>query len=146
MNFESLLAQGRLRPHRSNKDEIQEMLRLVDRDLGDAEVQGLSLDRRFLIAYEAGLNLVTIALYCSGYETHGQGHHWTTFQVLPHLMGSEYREFAEYMDLCRTKRNIGTYGRGGQISESEVDELLKEVLNFKSVIVDWLKANHPELI
>lgn len=71
MNFESLLAQGRLRPHRSNKDEIQEMLHLVDRDLGDAEVQGLSLDRRFLIAYEAGLNLAMIALYCSGYETHG---------------------------------------------------------------------------
>lgn len=144
MNFESLLAQGRLRSHRTNKDEIQEMLRLVDRDLGDAEVQGLSLDRRFLIAYEAGLNLATIPLYCSGHETHGQGHHWITFQVLPHLMGSEYRDFAEYMDLCRTKRNIGTYDRGGQIAETEVEELLEEVLNFKSVIGDWLKANYPE--
>ena len=70
MNFESLLAQGRLRSHRTNKDKIQEMLHLADRDLGDAEVKGLSLDRRFLIAYEAGLNLATIPPISSPHDDH----------------------------------------------------------------------------
>jgi len=38
------------------------MFKLVERDLADAAVEGLSTDRRFLIAYEAVLNLATIVL------------------------------------------------------------------------------------
>ena len=84
------------------------MIQLAARDLADAAVEGISTDRRFLIAYEAALNLATIALYCTGYETHGQGHHWATFQALPAIMGTEYREQAAYFDSCRTKRNVST--------------------------------------
>ncbi|MCJ7567389.1 MAG: hypothetical protein MUO58_07600 [Anaerolineales bacterium] len=53
---------------------------------------------------------------------------------------------AQYFDQCRTKRNVGTYDRGGQISQSEVDELLVEVVSFQEVVVDWLKVNHSDLI
>ena len=146
MNLERLLAQGRLRPHSTTKEEIQEMLRIAMRDLEDAVVQGLSSDRRFFIAYEAALTLATIPLYCSGYETHGRGHHWMTFLLFPEVMSSEIRELADYFDLCRTKRNIGTYDRGGQISQSEAEELITEVKQFQSTIEDWLRINHPEFI
>ena len=61
-------------------------------------------------------------------------------------MGSKLRDLAEYFDLCRTKRNIGTYDRGGQISGTEVEELLEEVLTFKDMCENWLQANFPELI
>lgn len=50
MNFESLQAQGRLRPHKTSQEEIQQMLRIAERDLEDAAVTDLSSDRRFLIA------------------------------------------------------------------------------------------------
>jgi hypothetical protein len=145
MNLESLLAQGRLRPHSTIKAEIQEMLRIAMRDLEDAVVQGLSLDRRFFIAYEAALTLATIPLYCSGYETHGQGHHWITFLVLPEVMGSDTHELAVYFEHCRTKRNIGTYDRGGQISQNEAEELIAEVKQFQFMIEEWLRINHPDL-
>ena len=131
---------------KTTKDEIQNMFRLIERDLRDAAVSSLSADRRFMIAYEAGLNLATIPLYCSGYETHGQGHHWITFLLLPRFMGSKLRDLAEYFDLCRTKRNIGTYDRGGQISKTEAKELLEEVLTFKTMCENWLQVNHPEQI
>ena len=124
MNLERLLAQGRLRPHSTAKEEIQEMLRIAMRDLEDALVPGLSSDRRFFIAYEAALALATIPLYCHGYETHGRGHHWMTFLLLPEVMSSDTRELAEYFELCRTKRNVGTYDRGGQISQSEAEECI----------------------
>lgn len=146
MNFKSLLAQGRLRPHSTNKEEIQEMLRIAMRDLDDASVQGLSADRRFLIAYDASLTLATIPLHCSGYETHGAGHHWMTFQVLPYVMGADLQELSEYFELCRTKRNVGTYDRGGQISEAEAEELITEVKSFKTLVEAWLRAHHPEYI
>ena len=146
MNFKSLQAQGRLRPHKTSQEEIRQMLRITERDMEDAAVTGLSSDRRFMIAYDAALTLATIPLYCSGYETHGAGHHWMTFLVLRDVMGSEYLELAEYFELCRTKRNVGTYDRGGQISQSEVEELITEVTNFKTMVENWLRANHPELI
>jgi len=146
MNFRKWLAEERLRSHRTSKEEIQGLLEIAKRDLNDASVQDLSTDRRFLIAYEGALTLATIPLYCAGYETYGRGHHWMTFSILPDVMGEKYSDLADYFDQCRTKRNVGTYDRGGQISESEVDELLAEVKSFYEDVIDWLKRNHTNLI
>ncbi len=146
MNFKKWLAEERLRTHKTSKEEIQGLLEIAKRDLNDASLQDLSTDRRFLIAYEGALTLATIPLYCAGYETYGRGHHWLTFRILPDVMGKEYSDLAEYFDQCRTKRNVGTYDRGGQISESEVNELLSEVKSFQEDVMDWLKRNHTNLI
>ena len=146
MNFKRWLAEERLRIHETSKKEIQGLLEIANRDLNDASVQDLSIDRRFLIAYEGALTLATIPLYCAGYETYGRGHHWLTFRILSDAMSEEYSDLAEFFDQCRTKRNVGTYDRGGQISESEVDELIAEVKSFHQEVVDWLKRNHTNLI
>lgn len=146
MDFKRWLAEERLRTHKTNDEEIRGLLDIVRRDLNDASVPDLSTDRRFLIAYEGALALATIPLYCAGYETYGKGHHWLTFRLLPEVMGGEYSDLAQYFDQCRTKRNVGTYDRGGQISQSEVDELLVEVVSFQEDVVDWLKVNHSDLI
>ena len=69
-----------------------------------------------------------------------------TFLVLPDVMGPECRELADYFELCRTKRNIGTYDRGGQISQVETEERLEEVTGFKLLVENWLRDNHPKLI
>ena len=79
MSFERFLAEGRLRPRRTRRDDIHHLLRIAVRDLADAEVAGLSPDRRFLIAYEAALTQATDPLLCAGYETHGAGHQWENF-------------------------------------------------------------------
>lgn len=146
VNFENWRAEGRLRSHKTTKEEIQDLLDVSQRDLSDAAVTGLSTDRRFLIAYEAALTLATIPLYCTGYETYGRGHHWLTFRTLPDVMGSEFTELADYFDVCRTKRNIGTYDRGGQISETEVEELLDEVRKFKELVEEWLHQHHSDFL
>ena len=146
MNFKKWLAEERLRTHKTSKEEIQGLLEIAKRDLNDASVQDLSTDRRFLIAYEGALTMATIPLYCAGYETYGRGHHWMTFRILPDVMGEIYSDLADYFDQCRTKRNVGTYDRGGQISESEVDELIAEVKSFYEDVIDWLKRNHTNLI
>lgn len=146
VNLESWLTEKHLRPHKTTKKEIQDLLGVAQRDMSDAAVPGLSSDRRFLIAYEAALTLATIPLYCVGYETYGKGHHWLTFRVLPEVIGAEFAGLADYFDLCRTKRNVGTYDRGGQISETEVEELLEEVRVFHKAVEDWLQLNHSGLI
>ncbi len=139
-------AEGRLRPHIATRSEIRNMLDVAERDLSDASVQGISTDRRFLIAYDAVLALASIPLYCFGLETHGHGHHWLTFRTLPHVMGEGLTGLADYFDLCRTKRNVGTYDRGGLISRTEANELYEEARGFHRLVQDWIKANHPDLI
>jgi hypothetical protein len=140
------LAEERLRTHKTDKVGIRGLLEIALRDLKDAAIPDVSTDRRFLIASEAALTLATHPLYCKGYETYGEGHHWLTFRLLLEVMGEEYSNLAEYFDQCRLKRNVGAYDRGGQISEPEVDESRAEVAAFQGKVVDWLRRNYPDLI
>jgi hypothetical protein len=145
MSLHSLQAQGRLRPHRTSRKEIDDLLRLAARDLTDAGVSELSPDRRFPIAYDAVVALSTIPLLCAGYETYGASHHWTTFQALPLVMGSELADLGSYFESCRTKRNVSTYDRGGGISILEAEELLTEATGFEKRVEAWLRSQHPDL-
>ena len=143
MTLATSLASERIRPRKYRKREIDNLLRIAERDLNDAAVEELSNDRRFMLAYEAALSLATIPLNCAGYETHGQGHHWVTFQLLPELMGTELEPISIYLESCRTKRNIGTYDRSGELSETDATELLEETLLLKEKVENWREDNCP---
>ncbi|MBA3916283.1 MAG: hypothetical protein H0X25_21040 [Acidobacteriales bacterium] len=56
---------GGPRAHQTSKKEVDN-LRLITRDLADAAVAALSADRRFATAYNAALQVATIAIACSG--------------------------------------------------------------------------------
>jgi len=140
-----LQAAGRLRPHKTSRREVDDLLQLAKRDLRDARVATVSTDRRFMIAYEAAVALATIPLHSAGFRTDGTGHHQTTFLALPLVMGENVADLAGYLDTCRTKRNASAYNRAGQTSESEVVELPRAVSDFETAIVAWLAARHPQL-
>lgn len=89
MSLSSFLDNGRLRRHTTSLEEISDLFRVVDRDLEDASLDQLSADRRFATAYNAALQLATIALHCAGYRTAGYAHHFITIQVLPEIMGDQ---------------------------------------------------------
>lgn len=146
MTLKQFLAEGRLKPHRTSPKEVQDLIRVVDRDLKDASVTAISLDRRFITAYQAAFQLATIALAASGFRTTGAGHHWVTFKVLPELLGSEIRNLSDYFDQCRSKRNLSDYDRAGEISKDEAEELLREAKKFHAIVLDWLKAHHSRLL
>lgn len=69
MSLERWQAEGRLRPHQATRAKIRDLLEVVQRDLSDAAVEGLSVDRRFLIAYDAVLTLASIALLIVGLKS-----------------------------------------------------------------------------
>src|SRR3972149_10728882 len=71
MSLSELQALGRLRPHKKSRREVDDLLRLAERDLGDARVEGVSTDRRFMITYEDAVALPTIPLHCAGLRTDG---------------------------------------------------------------------------
>jgi len=146
MSLQSLLADGRIRPHRSSVREVADLLRVVERDLADASVTQLSTDRRFATAYNAALLLATIALHASGFRTASTGHHWATFHVLPEILGPDAQARVDYLDGCRAKRNVSDYDRAGAISEQELVELTDEVRGFQRDTLEWLRTHHPALL
>lgn len=146
MSLERLFEQDKLAPHRTSRKEIGNLLRVIRRDLRDAKVKGLSIDRKFAIAYNAALQGATILLYCRGYKPRGVGHHFTVFQAMKYILGRDYYDLADYFDACRAKRNITDYDYAGSISETEARELLKEVEIFLRVVLDWLKRHYPKYI
>ena len=66
MNLETWKANGWLREHSTSQQEITDLLGLVKRDLKDATRQEISIDWRFNIAYNAGLQLATLVLLAAG--------------------------------------------------------------------------------
>ena len=146
MSLKRLLNQGRLIPHKTSKKEIANLIKLARRDIKDAKLKGLSLDRKFACAYNAVLQLATILLYCKGYKSKGIGHHATVFEAMKEILGKDYYELADYFDFCRAKRNITDYDYAGGISQQEAEELIKEAENFLRTILRWLKVNYPNFI
>jgi hypothetical protein len=138
---------GVLRRHRTSRREVADLLAVAERDLADARVAALSLDRRFATAYSAALQLATIVLAASGLRATAQrGHHVVTWQALPELMGADVAETAVYFDSCRALRNRSDYDRVGVVSQAEVDELLRETDAFRGQVIDWLSREHPPLV
>ena len=112
------LESGALRRHRTSRQEVADLLDVVERDLGDARATVISLDRRFATAYSAALQLATVVLAASGYRAVAQrGHHAVT---LPAIIGDGVRDLAIYLDSCRSLRNRGDYDRVGVVSASDV--------------------------
>lgn len=60
-------------------------------------------------------------------------------------MGEGFTDLAEYLELCRTKRNVSTYDRRGEITDAETEELLSEAERFLTQVREWIADHHPEL-
>jgi hypothetical protein len=132
---------GWLRPHKSSKEEVTNLLEIVERDLKDASAKGLSDDWKFGIAYNAALKLCTIILHNSGYRPEKNLAHYRTLQALPLILGDKYKSDADYLDTCRKKRNETEYDFAGNVSEDEVEELIKFCNELKVDVLAWLKKN-----
>jgi len=136
---------GWLRSHKTSRQEIRDLLRIVDRDLDDAG-RDLSADWCFGIAYNAALKLCTVLLHASGYRAERNLQHYRTIQALPLILGVDRKSDTAYLDVCRVKRNQAEYDRVGVVSTSEADELVSFVEELGTQVNEWLREKHPELL
>lgn len=137
---------GWLRAHKPSKEEIKNLLEIVERDLKDATTKGISDDWKFGIAYNAALKLCTILLHGSGFRPEKNLAHFRTLQSLPLILGNKHKENADYLDTCRKKRNETEYDFAGNVSEDEVEELLSFCQELRAEVLTWLKKNKRELL
>ncbi len=148
MSLQKWLSENRLSLHNTSQQEIQDLLKLVERDIKDSMITALSNDRRFITAYNAALQLATCVLYIAGYRTRPSkgGHHWISFAVLPDILGPSSIEYADYFDTCRIKRNVSDYTSAGNVTKTEATELIDEVVKFRKEVMDWMGQKNPEYL
>ena len=136
---------GWLKIHKTSRQEIGNLLGIVERDIKDASQGEISTDWSFGIAYNAALKLCTVLLYAQGYKAERNLQHYRTIQALPIILGPERKNDADYLDSCRTKRNIVEYDYVGGVTRDNAVELIEFVKKLKSDVESWLKNEHPEL-
>ena len=124
MSLAQWLGNGWLLAHTSSAQEVGDLLAVADRDLADCRAAQLSDDWRFSIAYNAALQLATMALYARGYKVpRGQSHHLRAIQSLEFTVGID-RKTVDVLDAFRLKRNAGVYDRAGAVSQAEAGEMI----------------------
>ena len=136
---------GWLRPHKTSSKEIDNLLRIVERDLSDAK-GGISSDSRFGIAYNAALKLCTILLYAEWYKPERPLGHYRTIKALPLIFGEKRKKDTAYLDACRSRRNTLEYDYIGGVTEEDVEELIEFVEGFRKEVLAWLNKLHPDFM
>ncbi len=145
MSLADWLRNGWLVEHQTTNSEVSELLALVDRDLADCRVKGLSADWKLNIAYNAALQAATIALVASGYRASRDSHHFRVIHSLSFTLGAD-TTFIRKFDLFRKKRNMGGYERAGFISETEADEMIELAEQLHREVVRFLEKSYPMLL
>jgi uncharacterized protein (UPF0332 family) len=122
------------------------MRALVARDLADAQVAGLSADRRFATAYNAALQTANMAIACAGYRvTAKTGHHKVTVDAITLAIGSTASAYADYFETCRRKRNVIDYTRSHVATDTEADEIVKKAREFHHLVETWIDSRFSHL-
>lgn len=138
MTIDNFLKNGVLVKQDSSKDEISDLIKIVERDIEDSAQTEISNDWQFGIAYNAALKLANILVRASGYRVKGQGHHMNTIAMIPLILGNHKKDDADYLDACRRKRNIVEYDCVGGATTEDVKELREFVQEFQKEVLTWL--------
>lgn len=141
MNFKSLLDEGKIKPIKSSKEEIKDILSLADRDIKMAEfVITQDLDWAFSIAYNASLQASRAYMYSQGYRPTSKQSHKNTFEFMKLALGKKYEDLVGFFDRMRPKRNRAIYDTAGLITETEVKQLYKKSKEFIGIIKNKLQS------
>jgi len=140
-----LLAEKRVEPHATSKQELDDLRSAVSRNLRDAAIPQLSADNRFGVAYEAALLLGKMAVACAGYRAKGQGAHQTTFAALRLALGAGIGKTVTYLERCRRKRNELSYDMAGVVTDTEAAEILAQSQTLQKTVEQWIAKDHPHL-
>jgi hypothetical protein len=72
--------------------------------------------------------------------------HYRTIQALPLILGPEKGVHADYLDVCRAKRNTVEYDRAGAATIADAKERIEFTKELREQVMVWLEQNHIELL
>lgn len=130
----------------ADRAQVARLLAAAQRNIFDAQLQGLSNENRFDAAYKAIMQIAMAALNANGYRTltSKPGHHQTALQTLPLTVGLAQSKVI-VLDALRKQRNLADYS-GDLVPESAVAECLACAKELLAHLRTWLAANKPGLM
>lgn len=98
------------------------------------------------LAYSAALQFASAALAAAGYRpARGGDHHYRVIQSLALTIGWSAVSI-KTLDAFRTKRNVASYARVGNVSDRDAQEMQELAVQLRADVVTWLKGEHAELL
>ena len=130
----------------TDKARVAKLMVAAERNIADAQLQGLSTENRFDAAYKAIMQLAMVALNANGYRTltSKPGHHQTAIQTLALSVGLA-QPTVIVLDALRKQRNLSDYS-GELVSDAAASECLGSARELLAHVRAWLKASRPELL
>ena len=120
--------------------QLAKLFAAAQRNIADAQLEGLSTENRFDAAYKAIMQLAMLALNANGYRTltSKPGHHQTAIQTLTLTLGLPQSKVI-VLDALRKQRNLSDYS-GDLVPESAAAECLSSAKELLKHVRAWMKA------
>ncbi len=119
--LENLVKINKLKSEPPDDDEFNGMVSAAKTKLQDAQLEGLSLDSQFSLAYSASHALALAALRWHGYRSDNR---YFVFQCLQHTLGMESSDW-RVLDQCHRRRNLAEYEGHMEVDQQLLNELIK---------------------
>ncbi|MBN47839.1 MULTISPECIES: hypothetical protein [unclassified Methylophaga] len=127
VHLDNLVKTNNLKIEPADQKEFDGMVISAKRRLQDANVESLSDDSRFSLAYGAAHALSLAAMRWHGYRSDNR---YLVFQCLEHTVGMTTSKW-RVLDKCHKQRNLAEYEGHLEITPQLLDELIaitKELL------------------
>ena len=130
--LDNLVKINKLKVEPPDQTEIDGMVASAKRRLQDVQVEGLSEEGRFSLAYGAAHIIALAAMRWHGYRSDNR---YLEFQCLQQTVGLDAVKW-RVLDKCHNARNLAEYE--GQLEISS--QLLKELIEITSEIVNLVES------
>lgn len=144
MSLEDLYKFGKLKKHKTTSGEIKNLFDVAQRCIKDASQENISLDLRFVSAYQGALACAEAILYCFGYEAPRNSYHYMTWDALKSISDEYINSAIAIFNDAKQKRSNAFYDRTDVVSEREFEELLEEAKKFVEYVRDKIKQDFPD--
>ena len=149
MSLQDWSRMGQVIEHKATVAEVRNLMGVVDRELADASISGLSDDGRFTHAYDAALILCKLALHVTGFELQKRvpGHHALWVNSLEYTVGgSTVGGVMQHLLKSSKLRHTGLYDHAGVVQKEDADDLLAVARQLRVDVVGWLRSMHSKLL
>ncbi len=130
----------------ADKGSVAMLIAAAERNIADAQLQGLSTENQFDAAYKAIMQMAMVALNANGYRTlkSKPGHHQTAIQTLSVSVALPQSKVI-VLDALRKQRNLADYS-GELVTELAAVECVASAKELPAHVRTWLQANRPDLL
>ncbi len=145
MSLEDLYKFGKLGKHKTGPQEISDLFGVARRCLKDSSQPAISLELRFISAYQGALAAGEALLYCFGYRAPKNNYHYMVWEGLRQTLDASFKKTLILFNAARAKRGDAFYDHASVTSDTEFKEIFEEAEKFVTFVKSKIKKDFPDL-